>query len=151
MIDLDLTGFAEVEKSIIGMNVDLASHEAVIEAGAVLLNRLRSRFLRQVDPNGIAWEPSYAAFLRSFGLGGHGGRSGGGTLFDTGNLFHSIQLYSVSPFEESIATDVYYGVFHNEGTATLPKREFMGFGDEDEEVALRVLLQKLEEIVGESP
>lgn len=69
----------------------------------------------------------------------------GGTLFDTGTLFHSIQLYSVDPFEMSIASDVPYGVFHNEGTDVLPRREFMGFSKEDEDLAVRVLMKKLEE------
>lgn len=150
-LDLDLSGFSTLADSLMGMNIDVARHEAVTEAGAVLLNRIRTRFLQQVDPEGVAWEPSYASFLRSFGIGKDGRKlkrgAGGGTLFDTGALFHSIQLYSIDPFDMSIASDVYYGVFHNEGTAILPKREFMGFSAADEDVALKVLLKKLEEAV----
>lgn len=148
-LDLDLSGIQELADSLLGMDIDGASHEAVTEAGAVLLNRIRRRFLAQVDPEGVAWEPSYAAFRRAFRIGSDGKKlkrgAGGKTLFDTGTLFHSIQLYSVDPFEMSIASDVYYGVFHNEGTATLPKREFMGFSEEDEDVALKVLIKKVEE------
>lgn len=113
--------------------------EATTEATALILNRIRTRFLAQEAPDGVAWEPSYAAFLRSFT-----GR-GGGTGFDTGNMFHSIQQFSISPLEQSIATDVAYAKYFQEGTEFMPAREFLGFNEEDEDLAIRVLLAKLNE------
>lgn len=145
--DLDFHELAEIIGQVTGVNVEAVGQDAISEAGGVLLNRIRKRFLAQVDPEGKPWEPSYAAFLRSFGIGKSGKKlkrgSGGGTLFDTGTLFHSIQLYSVSPLEQSIATDVYYAPYHNEGTGTLPKREFLGFSEEDHLLAANVFMQKI--------
>ena len=125
-------GFYEAE-------VGNAIEEGVSEAGALILNRIRRRFLAQESPDGVPWEPSLAAFQRSFS-----GR-GGGTLFDTGTLFHSIQLFSISPLEKSIATDVAYAPKHQYGEGGLPVREFLGFSDEDSTLARLVLLKKINE------
>lgn len=119
--------------------------EATTEATALILNRIRTRFLAQEDSQGVAWEPSFAAFERSFN-----GR-GGGTGYDTGTLFNSIQQYSISPSEQSIATDVYYGKYFQDGTKNedgserTPPREFLAFNAEDEDLAVRVLLSKISE------
>ena len=116
-----------------------ALEEGVSEAGAIILNRIRKRFLAQESPDGVPWEPSFAAFKRSFS-----GRDGG-TLFDTGTLFHSIQLFSVSPLEKAIATDVPYAPYHQYGVGKLPVREFLGFSDDDFALASAVLLKKIKE------
>jgi phage gpG-like protein len=139
MIRIDLT---EAGLSLPKLN-DLilgASKDALDEATALILNRIRSRFLSQDSAEGVAWEPSYAAFYRSMT-----GR-GGGTLFDTGKLFHSIQLFSVSPTENAIGTDIPYAIFHQFGTVNLPVREFLAFNQEDEDLAYAVLSKKLKEI-----
>lgn len=142
-LDVDLDPLGDIAEMLAELDLEEVGQEAVEESSAVLLNRIRRRFLRQVDPEGIPWEPSKAAFFRSFGIGRDGKKlkrgAGGGTLFDTGTLYNSIQLYSISPLEMAIGTDVFYGVFHNEGTKTLPKREFLGFSDEDIDVAYGVL------------
>src|SRR6266566_9423667 len=79
------------------------------EAGAVLLNRIRTRFLHQQDPDGATWPPSHAAIHRAE-IG-----KDGGTLYDTGNLFRSIQLYKEGTGEIGIGTDIPYGIIHQEG------------------------------------
>jgi phage gpG-like protein len=137
-IRVGVEGFGELAKELLGDTITEAAQEAVTESTALMLNRIRARFLEQVAPDGSHWEPSYAAFERSFN-----GR-GGGTLFDTGTLFHSIQLYSVSPLEGAIGTDVPYAGMHNSGGGYLPKREFLGFSDEDESLALSVFMRKIE-------
>ena len=112
------------------------------EATALLLNRVRTRYLRQENAEGEAWEPSRAAFRRSFGIG----RQGGGTLFDTGNLFHSIQIYpGIDPLQYAIGTDVPYGSKHQYGVGSLPVREFLGFNDGDAKLARSVLLKRINE------
>lgn len=121
-----------------GTAIEDAASEAVTESLALLLNRTRTRYLEQMAPDGTHWEPSYAAFLRSFN-----GR-GGGTLFDTGTLFHSIQLYSISPMEGAIGTDVWYGKYHQFGEGER-HREFLGFNEDDEDLALNVFLKKIAE------
>jgi phage gpG-like protein len=137
-IELDIS---EVLELLSVSNIEAKASEAISESTAIILNRIRQRFLAQVSPDLEPWEPSFAAFKRSFS-----GRDGG-TLFDTGTLFHSIQLYSVSPLEQAIGTDVPYGKFHQFGTSKLPVREFLGFNPEDEKIALNVMLRKIKELV----
>jgi phage gpG-like protein len=72
---------------------------------------------------------------------------GGGTLFDTGTLFHSIQLYSISPLEMQIGTDVPYGIYHQFGTKLLPIREFLGFNDEDADLMNDVMVRRIEDFL----
>jgi phage virion morphogenesis protein len=124
--------------------------EAVLEAGdidqiadeaaAIMLNRLRERFLAEKGPDGSPWEPSKAAIKRR--------REGGsGTLFKTGRLFQSIQLSSEGPGERSIGTDVPYAGFHNFGTRSLPARPFMFFSDDDVAVAEQLVIRRIKEAV----
>jgi len=115
--------------------------EAVDVAGAALLNRIRTRFLSEEDPDGFPWEPSQAAIKRRRG-------GGTGTLFDTGNLFHSIQLEDTSGGEEeaasAISTDTPYAPYHQFGTSILPRRAFLGVNDEDIAIIERLLGRKIE-------
>lgn len=117
--------------------IDTGLRDAVSQSSALLLNRIRARFLDQVDPQGIPWPVSKAAQVRAEkGIDG-------GTLFDTGTLFHSIQLFSISPYEQAIGTDVPYAKFHQFGTFRLPIREFLGFSEQDAELALAVLVRNI--------
>lgn len=137
-LESSVAGIDALVKKLQGGAIDQSLREATTESMSLLLNRTRTRYLDQVSPDGVAWEPSYAAFLRSFN-----GR-GGGTLFDTGNLFHSIQLYSVSPTEGAIGTDVEYSKYHQFGQGDM-HREFLGFSTGDEELALKVFFKKISE------
>ena len=119
-----------------------AIEDGLEEATALLLNRVRARYLRQENAEGVAWEPSLASFRRSFGIG----RKGGGTLFDTGNLFHSIQVYKgINPLEYAIGTDVPYGKTHQFGEGKHPVREFLGWNQADATLARNVLAKKINE------
>lgn len=139
-LSINLQGLEEVLAKLNVKAVDEAVREATTESLALLLNRNRARFLEQVSPTGEQWEPSFAAFKRSFS-----GR-GGGTLFDTGTLFHSIQLYSVSPTEGAIGTDVPYASAHQFGVGQ-EQRQFLGFSDADMDLALKVYLKKVTEAI----
>jgi phage gpG-like protein len=121
--------------------IEKEAAEAISEGAALLFNRIRTRYLQQVDPDGIPWQPSEAALMRK-----KQGR-GGGTLFDTGTLFHSIQLYSISPLEMQIGTDVPYGIYHQEGTIHLPVRQFLGFSLEDADLMNDVMIRRIEELL----
>ncbi len=120
--------------------LDAALKEGVLKSNALLLNRIRTRFLQTKSPDGIFWEPSFAAFSRSM-MG-----RGGDTLFDTGNLFNSIQLFSVSPYEGAIGTDIPYAAIHNLGLGKMPQREFLGFGIEDNRLAVAVFLKEIKTV-----
>lgn len=117
---------------------------------AILLNRIRTRFLAEVDPQLQPWPQSEAARIRR-------GRGGTGTLFDTGQLFRSIQAaedegvlaQAVSASDDEflatrmIGTDVPYAGFHNFGTKTLPRRSFMGANDDDMQVIEAYILRRI--------
>jgi len=113
--------------------------EAILdEASAILLNRIRTRFLREEDPNNIPWLPSKPGLKRR-ALGGTG------TLWETGNLFRSIQLAGTGPDERQILTDVEYGKYHQEGTKFMVAREFMGFNDEDADLVENLILRRIQD------
>ena len=111
------------------------------EAQALLLNRVRTRFLNTEAPDGSQWLISEAARRRSLlGLGGK-------TLFDKGTLFHSIQAYyTADPDERLIGTDVPYAPYHQYGTKYLPVREFLGISQEDIELITRLVIVRVKEI-----
>jgi phage gpG-like protein len=119
--------------------------QVLTEAGALLLNRIRTRFLQQTDPNGQKWPESQAAKDRAADPTG-----GGGTLFDTGKLFRSIQLRKGGTREKLkryIYTDVPYGAYHQFGRGQ-QQRIFLGFSNGDIKVIERLVQARLLEVLG---
>lgn len=94
------------------------------EANAIILNRIRTRYLNEVDIENVSWKPSIAGIKRR-------AAGGTGTLFDTGRLFRSIQLARSNDRERVIGTDVPYASHHQFGTRRLPIRSFLGFNNDD--------------------
>lgn len=109
------------------------------EVAAFLFNRIRTNFLKQTAPDGTKWVVSQAALNRA-----RTGR-GGGTLFDTGNLWRSIQLAAIGTNERAITTDVPYGPYHNFGLGNMPVRAFMGFGPQDASIANKLMVKRFKE------
>jgi len=150
MISLKVDGFEGVIATLTKLSQAIDPVGILDEAGAVILNRIRTRFLAEEGPDG-PWIPSAAGIKRKGGGYTYkAGRrySGTGTLFESGILFHSIQLHTVGPESRAISSDVPYGVFHQYGTARLPARPFLGFNGEDGEVATRVVLRRVKEALG---
>ena len=112
------------------------------KASAVVLNRIRQRFLREVDTAEQPWEPSKAAIRRRL-------KGGTGTLYDTGNLFRSIQQAGVEGTETRITTDVEYAKYHQFGIGGNLKREFMGVSEADARIVERVLQKYLDDSLGD--
>lgn len=139
-IDLNINDL-QVEETLKKVLAALDPERMLDEAGALLLNRIRRRFLRETDPFGQKWIPSQAALRRR--------RSGGtGTLFRTGRLFHSIQLSGDGPNQRAIGSDVWYGKHHQFGTPKLPVRMFLGFNDDDADAVEKLLKKRIEESLG---
>jgi len=111
--------------------------QVLTEAGAILLNRIRTRFLAEQDPNGLKWPKSAAARERALG-------KGGGTLFDSGRLFRSISLKRRGPLERVIFTDVPYAAAHQFGRGQ-KQRIFLGFSDGDITVLERLVQVRVDE------
>ncbi|ATS92347.1 tail protein [Stenotrophomonas phage vB_SmaS_DLP_5] len=113
----------------------------VDEAAAILLSRIRRRYLDQTAPDGTKWVPSYAAQLRA-----KSGR-GGGTLYDTGRLFNSIQLYADTDTSRLIGTDVPYGKIHNDGIGVI-RRQFLGANEEDMGLMVKLVVNRIKKALG---
>lgn len=137
MIQVEVLGSEIVVKFLEGVVPVLDTSALLDEAAAMLLNRIKTRFLAQVSPDGVPWVPSMAARMRE-----RTGR-GGGTLYDTGNLFRSIQLFGNGPSMRGIGTDVSYGANHQFGLNGMLRREFMGFSKEDTTVVSGIVREKV--------
>lgn len=132
---------AYISEKLAALSAPQLRTDILDEAQALLLNRIRTRFLNTEDTDGNQWEVSEAARRRL--ISGIGGK----TLFDKGNLFHSIQAFQSSgPDERVIGSDVPYGPYHQFGTKKLPKREFLGMSDEDIELIEKIVLLRVKEV-----
>jgi len=105
------------------------------EVGQNLESSTKLRFNKGTDPDGNEWKPrseKYKEYLRKKR------RLNNKVLVLTGQLQKSIS-YAYDSKEVNIGTDIDYGVFHQEGSGHMPKREFLGISSDDE--------QKIEKIV----
>lgn len=150
MFSITLTGVPELLVKFSGLRKAVDPADILDEAQAIMLNRIRTRFLAEKDPDLISWPPSAAALKRrSGGYTTRGGKkyTATGTLFETGTLFHSIQAYRVDPNTRGIGTDVPYAKYHQFGTSMLPPRVFLGFNADDLLTMERRVLQRITEAV----
>lgn len=136
-LELDVRAPA-AEKILSSALGDRFAEDTLDEVGAMLINRIRTRFLSEQDPDGNPWVPSRAAIRRRQ-------RGGTGTLFDTGRLFHSIQLAGTGPNERRIMTDVPYAATHQLGLNGMIRREFLGFSEEDHELAAQLIGRRVQQ------
>lgn len=135
MISLD---FQTSDLNNFKLNLDL---EAVLdEASAFLVSRILTRFLAETGPDGVPWIPSKAGMARRL-VGGTG------TLFDTGKLFRSIQIYKDRAGQRRIATDVPYGerLQLGGGPFNMPPRTFLGFSKDDESMVKQIVQLRIAE------
>lgn len=152
LIKIDMTGIENVEKAIVDMGLRINPTVVLDEAAASLLDRNRKRFRRRVDPDEIPWLPSKAGEKRMRGgFTYHNGRryTGTGTLFESGTLFHSIQLFAATENTREIGTDVAYAKYHQEGIGQVP-RPFLGISKSDETVFEKIVMRHLDEAFGKS-
>lgn len=127
-----------VQDTLKRFNETIDRERILDEMASILLNRIRTRFLSEVDPSGSAWIPSKAGEKRR-------AAGGTGTLFDSGRLFRSVQLAGTGPDERQIMTDVPYAAKHNFGEDGMIKREFMNYNSDDLEVMSKLLAKRVEE------
>lgn len=137
MFKITVRGIATIQAKLNRLNESVSVTEVLDIAGAILLNRIRARFLRQESTQGDIWIESKAAKRRKAS-----GR-GGGTLFDTGKLFHSIHLVRFAVNERRIITNVEYARKHQFGLEGMPQREFLGISGEDALVILSAINVRL--------
>ncbi len=137
VIDINIDGITQTAERL-GRIAEAIDPERILdESSAIILNRIRARFLRQESPDGATWPVSQAALKRQ-----KSGRDGG-TLFDSGGLFHSIDVATEGAGQREIGTNAPYARKHQEGDG-VEKREFLGFSQEDADVIEALIKARFE-------
>jgi phage virion morphogenesis protein len=132
-IEFDPNDIKNFRRRLKALGGGLDYNALVDEVTTIQLARIRKRFHERKDSDGVRWSDSNAALQRA--LSGRGGA----TLYDTGHLFRSIQATQSFMSVAAITTDVPYAKTHQYGLNGMPKREFLGFSDDDVEVAQGVM------------
>lgn len=137
-MEIAISGQPRLERVFQALSSALDTTTILDQGAALLLAKIRERYLQQRDPDGVTWPESMAAQERR--------RKGidGGTLFDTGRLFHSIQLFSSEVNSRSIGTDVPYAPYAQWGKET---RIFLGFGEEDKYLVTEFIVKRISEAI----
>ena len=145
---VEVTGVAEL--SSLFQNIQTATgntSEVLDEAAAIMLNRIRGRFLETKAPDGSIWPVSKAALQRATNDGQKVGSKtykDGKTLFMSGKLFQSIQARKPSATSRAIFTDKPYARSHNEGLNQV-QRVFLGFSTDNVTILTRLAETRLDE------
>jgi len=127
-------GFKQIEKRLREAELATNTEDILDTAAAYLLNQIKTRFLRQEAPDGTTWIESQAAKNR---------KGSGGTLFASGDLFNSIELSRGGVGVRIISTDLEYAPKHQFGLEGLPKREFLGFNEDDEQGVKNIIEDRI--------
>lgn len=137
---------SELDKKVLDAN-DIADI-----ASTILISRVRRRYMKQLNPDGSKWPVSKAAKWRGRGEltwadGGKyapkGWKTGGFTLFSSGNLFHSIQLVKVGPGVRAVVSDVEYAKEY----MALP-RIIIGVNDNDLALVVNAIAVRIRSALG---
>ena len=139
LLSVDVRGLANLTGLLERLNEAVDVEQVLDEATAILLNRIRTRFLAQENPDGSPWPESQAARIRRTT-----GR-GGGTLFDTGTLFHSIQGFTNETGVRGIGTDVPYAPQHQFGLDGNEERTILGFSDDDANIIAALVKRRIDQ------
>lgn len=118
--------------------------------GEYMLGEVRDRFDSETAPNGAKWAPLAMSTIENKQRRQKSGTTRNGKSRVRSNaepnailkdtfLLRDTMTYNSSAFSVAIGTPLVYGVYHQYGTARMPKREFLGYNDAD--------LDEIEEIV----
>ncbi|MGI4991065.1 phage virion morphogenesis protein (plasmid) [Halobacteriovorax sp. GFR7] len=124
MLDFE-ADFRSATRLLVKVNKQLDADKVADDAVAIILSRIRKRFLNQTAPDGSRWPISKAAIMRE-----ETGR-GGGTLYDSGDLFRSIQAVKRGRGIRAIQTDKDYAIKHHRGLDGMVARPFLDTNDGD--------------------
>ena len=132
MIVVDVAGF---DKATIYINERLGrlNTYSLMEAiGATVEAQTKRRIASEkTSPSGQAWAP-----LKSSTIAKKGSAN---IMVDTGRLLGSI-THIASARQVVVGTNVFYGVFHQDGTSKMVSRAFVGLSGENENEVERVTM-----------
>ena len=147
-LHLSGVGFEALQKKLNVLSSPEFGTDVLDQGLAIFLNRIRTRFRSELGPDNAPWTPSLAGLIRKSGKFTY--RNGKkytatGTLFETGNLWHSIQAFDTGKKDtRGIATDVVYAKYLQKDLSTGPW-VFMASGDDDMTVFERLVLKRVVE------
>ena len=129
---------AEFQAKLQNVMVQLGTRSAGLmrAIGYYMHRRTIAHFRAEEDPEGKAWEPLKERTVAGRRVGPRAKKKGGSRkiaiLQDTGQLRRSISSLADATSAE-IGTNIFYGVFHQDGAprAHIPVRAFLGVADED--------------------
>lgn len=122
------------------INIDVELSDILDEAAEMMVKAVLVRFESEKDSTGKSWIPSRAGMQRKL-------QGGGGTLYDTGNLFRSIHYTRDSDTSRKLGYSMPYGATHQLGLAGLPKREFIGLSPQDVSMVQQVIENRLKVLI----
>lgn len=135
-LDFDTEGLKALNRKLTKLS-SFDYDQLVDEVASVQLARVRKRFLEQTAPDGSKWPESRAAQRRK-----EKGR-GGGTLYDSGHLFRSIQATRSVMGQAKVKTDVPYARDHQFGEKGQVQRVFFGLSEQDITVIDAIVLNNV--------
>src|ERR1700744_173348 len=125
VFEIHVEGIDQLERLATTLEEGFDFERMLDEGAALLFNRIRTRYIQAVDPDENPWAVSKAAQIRADkGIGGLTG-------YDSGTLFHSLQLFKSNELERTIGTDVPYAPFFQFGARGQPERIFLAASDDD--------------------
>lgn len=144
-------GFTGYHKKLESLTKALDTAVLADVVSTIMISRVRRRFLKQENPDGTTWPESKHAEIRlaggyTYAKGGRfapgGKKTGGNTLFASGNLFHSIRLSSMvgSKGSRAIMTDVPYAAKYMK-----TPRIIIGVNEKDLQLMSKAILKRLTE------
>jgi phage gpG-like protein len=140
LIIVTVEGQARLQKIADSLAKGIDTQAILDEGAAVIYNRVRTRFIQALAPDGTPWPVSHAAELRATGKSRC---KGGLTLYASGRLWRGLQLGIESENTRAISDDVPYGIFHQRGTKKLPRRIFLGFAEIDNLFMQKLVVRRL--------
>lgn len=138
MIDIDVT-IAELDLGKINRLIQVLSDDTLMDRpSAIIYNHIRTSYMNEKDPaTGNRWKPSIRAL-----------KTRTNTLYDTGELYRSIQLAKGVTNQRFIGTDVDYASIHQYGRDRVVARPFLGYSDEVAGIATDFLIRDIKEKAG---
>ena len=137
MIDLRIA-VDELDLDKINRLIEVLTDDTLLDRpSAILYNRIRTYYMNETDiTSHVRWKRSQRAI-----------RTDTNTLYDTGNLYRSIQLAKGQENQRFIGTDVDYAKYHQEGKGDM-HRPFLGWDDETSELMTLATIQIVKERAG---
>lgn len=119
---------------------NLDFNEPLEESGQTTVQRTRERITKEITPSGDSFVELAESTLRQ--------KQGEGILKETNALVNSVESLVNGNSCEIYPSGIAYDYVHQFGTSKVPRREYMGFGDEDADKIEELFANWIELLIG---